>query len=206
MKKKNNLSRITGPPIRPPYWLRLSAGFSTFDALLKNEFAENLALRLVSKIAPRNVFVPDGVIMRTEVAPPAESAPDTDVVIENSATLSDVGRFGRKSSEFVRMKLSWMLMPSRVTCVHVGRPPLTVVFARVEIPATPACSLIRLVMSRFASGMSSTCFCTTVLVTSGVVVATSDAPATTVTDSVIAPSSSFAVSAYSCPTASFTSV
>ena len=44
--------------------------------------------------------------IRTDVAPPAVSAPEIDNVIVNSATLSDVGRFGRKSSELVRMKLS----------------------------------------------------------------------------------------------------
>ncbi len=127
-------------------------------ALLKNEFAANFASRLNSNTLPENRFVPDGVIIRTVVAPPAVSAPETDVVIENSATLSDVGRLGRKSSEFVRMKLSWMLMPSSVTVVHVGRPPLMVVFARFVIAGTPACSLMRFVMSRLASGMSSTCF------------------------------------------------
>ncbi len=99
-----------------------------------------------------------------------------------------------------------MLIPSSVTWVQVGRPPLITVFARVVTPATPAWRLIRLVTSRFASGMSSTCFCTTVLVTSGVVVEISDAPAVTVTTSVRAPSDSFAVSEYCWPTATFTSV
>ena len=51
-------------------------------------------------------------------APPAESAPCVLVVIVNSPIVSDVGRFGTKSSELVRMKLSWMLMPSWVTCVQ----------------------------------------------------------------------------------------
>ena len=98
--------------------------------------------------------MPDGVIMRTELAPPAASAPETELVIENSAIVSDVGRLGRKSSELVRMKLSWMLMPSSVTVVQVGRPPLMLVFVRFMNGCTPGCSLIRLVTSRFASGMS----------------------------------------------------
>ncbi len=144
--------------------------------------------------------------MRTELAPPAESAPETDVVIENSAIESDVGRLGRKSSEFTRMKLSWMLMPSSVTCVHVGRPPLMLVFVRFMNGCTPGCSLIRFVTSRFASGMSSTCRCRTVALTSGVVVDTSDEPAVTSTCSVIAPSSSFGDSEYSCPTTIVTCV
>ena len=93
---------------------------ATPDALLKNEFAANFASRLNSNALPVRRLVPDGVTIRTEVAPPAVSAPETDVVIENSATLSDVGRFGRKSNELVRMKLSWMLMPSSVTVVQVG--------------------------------------------------------------------------------------
>ena len=127
--------------------------------------------------------------------------PTPTVVIENSATVSDVGRLGRKSSELVRMKLSWMLMPSSVTCVHVGRPPLMLVFVRLMNGCTPACSLIRFVTSRFASGMSSTCRCMTVAETSGDVVDTSDEPAVTLTTSVISPSASFAVSEYSWPTA-----
>ena len=35
-----------------------------------------------------------------------------------------VGLLGTKFRALVRMKLSWMLMPSWVTCVQVGRPPL----------------------------------------------------------------------------------
>ena len=146
-----------------------------------------------------NLFVPDGVTIRTVVAPPAVSAPDTAVVIENSATLSDVGRLGRKSSQLMRMKLSWMLMPSSVTCVQVGRPPLIEVFVRLVNACTPGCALIRFVTSRFASGMSSICRWSTVLLTSGVVVFTSELPASTLTVSVSAPSSSRAVSEYSWP-------
>ncbi len=144
--------------------------------------------------------MPDGVAMRTVVAPPAVSAPDTAVVIENSDTLSEVGRFGRKSRELVRMKLSWMLMPSSVTCVHVGRPPLIAVFARLTTPGTPACSRISCVTSRPLSGISSTCFCWTVLLTSGVVVLTSETPAVTSIVSVSSPSSMRAVSDDSWPT------
>ncbi len=106
MKKKNSLSRLIGPPIRPPNWFLDSSGLGSCDSLLKNEFAANLASRLNSKTLPVNRLVPDGVTIRTAVAPPAASAPDTEVVIENSETLSEVGRFGRKSSELVRMKLS----------------------------------------------------------------------------------------------------
>ena len=153
-----------------------------------------------------NLFVPDGVIIRTVVAPPAVSAPETAVVIVNSATLSDVGRFGRKSSPLTRMKLSWMLMPSSVICVQVGRPPLIDVFVRLVNACTPGWALIRFVTSRFASGMSSICRCRTVLLTSGVVVLTSELPTSTVTASVNAPSSSLAVSEYSAPTLTMTSV
>ena len=73
---------------------------------MKKELADNPASRLNSNALPMNRFEPDGVTIRTEVAPPAVSAPETDDVIVNSATLSDVGRFGRKSSELTRMKLS----------------------------------------------------------------------------------------------------
>ena len=59
--------------------------------------------RLAHLALPRYRWVPDAGVMRTMHAQPAVSAPDTDVVIEISATLSDEGRFGRKSSELVRM-------------------------------------------------------------------------------------------------------
>ena len=66
--------------------------------------------------------------------------------------------------------------------------------------------MIRFVTSRFASGMSSICRCRTVLLTSGVVVLTSELPASTLTVSVNAPSSSRAVNEYSDPTLTMTSV
>src|SRR5215510_2763276 len=110
-----------------------------FDRLLKNVFVAKRELRLYSYALPLNSLVPDGVIMRTWDAPPALSAPWAVVTIENSPTLSAVGRFGTKSTELVRMKLSWMLMPSCVTCVQVGRPPLMAVLVRPRL-ATPACS------------------------------------------------------------------
>ena len=72
---------------------------------LKTE-AAYFASRLNSKTLPVNLLVPDGVTIRTVVAPPAVSAPATAVVIVNSATLSEVGRFGRKSRPLTRMKLS----------------------------------------------------------------------------------------------------
>src|SRR5262245_65771430 len=96
---------MMAPPARPPNWLRFSSGFSTPANLLKYELEANFASRLNSNTLPRNWLVPEGVTMRTTLAPPAVSAPATDVVIENSAMLSDDGRFGRKSSAFVRMKL-----------------------------------------------------------------------------------------------------
>jgi len=46
------------------------------------------------------------------------------------------------------MKLSWMLMPSCVTWVHVARPPLMAVFIRVAVPGTPGIMRMRFVMSR----------------------------------------------------------
>ena len=85
-------------------------------------------------------------------------------------------------------------------------PPLITVLARFEMPATPACSLIRFVTSRLASGMSSTCRWSTVALTSGVVVETSDEPAVDGHDLRRAPIESFAVSEYSWPTATSTSV
>ena len=93
-----------------------------------------------------------------------------------------------------------MLIPSSVTVVHVGRPPLMPVFVRLVIAWTPGCILIRFVTSRLASGMSSTCFWRTVELTSGDVVDTSDAPAVTSTDSATAPSSRREVREYSWPT------
>src|SRR5512141_3154781 len=103
---------MIGPPPLPPYWFWLSRGFGSFDLLLKNEFAANRLFRFCSNALPRYLLLPEGVTMRTAVAPPAASAPCTELVIVNSETLSEVGRFGRKSSEFVRMKLSCTLMPS----------------------------------------------------------------------------------------------
>src|SRR4029453_8249279 len=93
-----------------------------------------------------------------------------------------------------------MLMPSSVTVVQVGRPPLMPVCARLVMAFTPGCILIRLVTSGLGSGMSSTCFWRTVELTSGDVVDTSDAPAVTSTDSATAPSSRRAVREYSWPT------
>ncbi len=177
---------------------------ATPDLLLKNEFADRSELRFDSNTLPRNEFVPEGVTIRTEVAPPAESAPDTDVVMLISETLSDVGRFGRKSREFVRMKLSWTLMPSTVTWVQVGRPPSMAVLLRCVIPGTPACSLMRFVTSRPGIGSASTSRCCTVVLTSGVVVFTSETPATTSTVSLNCPSSSLADSEYSAPVLTMT--
>ena len=106
-------------PVTPPREISLAAskpnGTEGVAELLKNELAAYLASRLNSNALPVNRLLPEGVTIRTELAPPADSAPDTDVVIVNSATVSEVGRFGRKSSELIRMKLSWMLMPSSVT-------------------------------------------------------------------------------------------
>ena len=192
---------MIGPPTLPPNWFCFSSGFGTPDLLLKNEFAASALSRFCQNALPRSLLVPEGVTMRTELAPPAESAPCTDVVMLNSATLSEVGRFGRKSREFVLMKLSWTLMPSWVTCVHVGRPPLMPVFMRVETPGTPACSRMSCVMSRLTTGSARICFCSTVRTISGVVVCTSGlaAPVTS-TVSLSWPIARRAVSEYSWPT------
>ena len=115
-------------------------GLGSPSRMLKNEFVDRELLLLNPNRSPRNLLVPAGVIIRTVVAPPAASAPGTAVVIVNSLTVSEVGRLGLKLSAFVRMKLSWMLMPSCVTCVHVGRPPLMAVSLRVAMPGTPACN------------------------------------------------------------------
>jgi hypothetical protein len=140
--------------------------------------------------------VPDGVTMRTWDAPPALSTPWAVVTIENSLTLSDVGRFGTKSTELVRMKLSWMLIPSCVTWVQVGRPPLMAVLVRPRL-ATPACNWTSEIGLRPLSGSDTICCCSTVVVTSGDVVGTSDEPASTVMFSLTFPSWRRAVSAYS---------
>src|SRR6185503_10510388 len=75
-------------------------------------------------------------------------------VMENSPTVSEVGRLGTKSSALVRMKLSWMLMPSCVICVQVGRPPLMPVVVRFRMPGTPAWSRISSIGLRPSSGRS----------------------------------------------------
>ena len=143
-----------------------------------------------------NALVPDGVIMRTCDAPPALSTPCAVVTIENSPTLSEVGRFGTKSSELVRMKLSWMLMPSCVTCVQVGRPPLMAVLVR---PRLAHAGLQLDQRNRIPAVQRQR---HDLLLLDGrrdfrVVVGTSDVPASTVTFSLTSPSSSRAVSEYS---------
>ena len=150
--------------------------------------------------------MPDGVIIRTCEAPPAASTPCVLVTMVNSPTMSEVGRLGTKSSEFVRMKLSWMLMPSCVVCVHVGRPPLMAVLLRAAMPGTPACRRISSIGLRALSGSSRICSWRTVLVTSGVVVWTRSTPAVTCTASLSPPISSAAASEYSWPGSTLTSL
>ena len=96
-----------------------------------------------------------------------------------------------------------MLIPSCVTWVQVGRPPLIVVVVRVGMPTTPACSLMRSIGLRPGSGRSMICRWLTVLLTSGVEVLTRSSPAETCTTSFACPTSSVAVSEYSCPGSTF---
>ena len=91
-------------------------------------------------------------------------------------------------------------MPSSVTCVHVGRPPLIAVVVRLTMPGTPACRRISSIGFRPSSGRSVICRWTTVCDTSGDVVCTGERSALTVTVSVTAPTSSRAVSDRSTPT------
>ena len=114
----------------------------------------------------------------------------------NSPIVSDVGRFGTKSSELILMKLSWMLMPSCVSSVHDGRPPLIAVFVRRRGWA-PADNWTSASGSAVQRQVGRICCCSTGVVTSGDVVGTSDVPASTVTFSLTLPSSRRAVSEYS---------
>ncbi len=196
-----NFGRGDGPPILKPYWLRLRKALVG----LKNGRDENFELRLYSKMLPWNSLWPRSVTTLTWEAPYPSAASAFEVVTVNWLMSSTPGRWGAKSVAFERMKLSWMLMPSRVMLVNEVRWPLMAVLV-APLEAEPACRVSRTNGLRPLSGSSWICRELTVLLSSAVVALSTSAPATTVTFSLTPPGSKVIAREYGLPTSILRSV
>ena len=95
------------------------------------------------------------MVIEIWAVPPPTVEPALPTAIDISATWPTVGRIGMKSSELVRMKLSWMLMPSSVTLAAEVRMPLITVVPRPSL--TPAWVVNKVLNWRDAVGRFCTC-------------------------------------------------
>ena len=111
---------MMGPPSVPPIWFWFRNGSRHAGLVVEPGIGGEVVVAVAtSRRLPWNWLVPEGVTKAIcdDAAEGAALAFDVDTV--TSATWSSSSMLGRKSSALVRMKLSWMLMPSRVTLVNV---------------------------------------------------------------------------------------